>query len=139
MEKFEEMHRQSPRVTPLSHVWTEHGDLLLGCQDSQLVKIDCTTWKAKMLYKSNLKEKAIRPFSKSPRSNMVNRLTVSNNAEDSVFEEVDISQSTDCPKEKEKQENKEVSKEKFAIPSGSLSEMVYTKNGIYAGGQVCMY
>ena len=135
MEEFEEAHRESPRVTPASHVWTEGGDLLVGCHDSQLLKINCTNWKARMLYNPLYKE--VLPAPSRPHSTLegkpTNRITVevSHVAETVGTFSSDLRKTTIVEEDMNRQ-----AKDQLRIPSGSLGEMVYTKNGVYAGGQV---
>lgn len=39
VQKFEEMQDTRPRVVPKSHCWTPTGDLYVGCEGGQLLKV----------------------------------------------------------------------------------------------------
>ncbi|XP_064629915.1 cilia- and flagella-associated protein 43-like isoform X2 [Lineus longissimus] len=49
-EEYEELEDQSPRVRPLSHCWDAMGDVYIGCEGGQLIKIDTEVMKVKMLH-----------------------------------------------------------------------------------------
>lgn len=38
-EQLEEIQDLTPRVVPLSHAWTPAGDVFIGCQGGQLVRV----------------------------------------------------------------------------------------------------
>nr|XP_034327595.1 cilia- and flagella-associated protein 43 isoform X6 [Crassostrea gigas] len=49
-EALDEVQDTTPRVVPLSHTWSPSGDVYVGCQGGQILKVDGEIYKAKLFY-----------------------------------------------------------------------------------------
>ncbi|XP_013386289.1 cilia- and flagella-associated protein 43 isoform X2 [Lingula anatina] len=108
-ERWDDLQDHRPRVVPKSHCWTPVGDLYVGCEGGQLLKVDGETHVAKVMYTPG--PKAAAPPSREPSQSSL-KLTKKVSMADMDLNSAMMN----------------------IVPEGAFRTMALHKTGLFAGG-----